>query len=65
MAFMKKSAELDDEIQGNPRGFYAKNEMFKHQLGRILYFFRQLVGGQYFCNAQIFLNSRNKDTRLS
>ena len=46
-------------------GFIPKSEKFKHQLGRISYFFRQLVDGENFCNSQILLSSRNKDTWLS
>ena len=46
-------------------GFIPKNEKFKHQLDRILRFIRQLVGGKYFCNAQILSVSRNKETKLA
>ena len=50
---------------GKSEGFIPKNEKFKHQLDRISRFIRQFVGGNYFCNAQIFSVSRNKETILA
>ena len=65
MAFMKKVQSSMTKFREIIEGFIPKSENFKHQLGRISYFFRQLVGGKYFFNAQIFPSSRNKDTRPS
>ena len=65
MAFMKKVQNSMTKFREILEGFIPKSEKFKHQLGHISYFFRQLVGGKNFCSAQILLSSCNKDTWLS
>ena len=59
------SSVPDDENLGKSEGFIRKNEKFKHKLDRISRFIRQLVCGKYFCDAQIFSVSRNKETMLA
>ena len=64
-AFMNDVQSWITKFWESLKVLYQKNEKFKHQLDRISRFNRQLVGEKYFCNAQIFSVSRNKETMLA